>query len=331
MANSLVKLALSPTVILPGLSMSNTESHIDGNQTLFTKERLIEDLKASGVREGDLLSLWVSLRAVGWIEGGAKTLLEALLEVVGPTGTLVTQAYIPAYPLPLSPENAAKLSNEKSPSYTGKMSNVMIEHPRMVRSKHPLHRFAAIGPLAEELCYKHTPESPAYDVLSRMRLFNGKALRIGKDVIYGLAIGTGHASQEILNLRWKKFPEYGINYRDESGAVKLFRINWSGGCGIGFEKFIPFYEERGALLSKGMVGQADTLLIDINKAMSIEMDILSKNPRFFFCSNPWCVSCRTAWEFSPKNLQYYMITWISPLAHKLKLAPLLNRIRGKHR
>jgi aminoglycoside N3'-acetyltransferase len=57
--------------------------------TKLTKEDLVKDIRALGVKEGDLLHLKVSMKSIGDVEGGAKTLLDALLEVVGKEGTLI--------------------------------------------------------------------------------------------------------------------------------------------------------------------------------------------------------------------------------------------------
>ena len=55
----------------------------------MTKEELVRDLRALGVRAGDLLMVHASLREIGLGredvgEGGAERLLDALDEAVGP-------------------------------------------------------------------------------------------------------------------------------------------------------------------------------------------------------------------------------------------------------
>ena len=49
---------------------------------------LVQDLRALGVREGDLLMVHASLRAVGPVDGGPAQVLGALLDAVGPGGTI---------------------------------------------------------------------------------------------------------------------------------------------------------------------------------------------------------------------------------------------------
>ena len=50
---------------------------------MITKNDLIRDLRQLGVVRGDTLNLKVSMKSIGDIDGGANTLIEALMEVVG--------------------------------------------------------------------------------------------------------------------------------------------------------------------------------------------------------------------------------------------------------
>ena len=276
------------------------------NDKVWTKEELIADLKKGGIPEGALLHLKVSLRAIGKIEGGAQTLLDALLATVGDEGTLVIDSFITSYPLPLNKEDAKKISSEKSPSYAGALANVMIQHPDMVRSKHPIQRFTAIGKLAHELMDNHTPESGAYDVLSRMAEMGAVNLSVGRKTI---GVGTTHVAIEKSGLS-KKIPPMGVNYIDPDGNIKLFRVNWNGGCGRGFPKFIPLYEKAGCL-KWIKVGNADAVLTDMAGTLRVEMEKLREDPSFFFCDDPTCKDCRLNWKHSTGN--YFKVKYYSLL------------------
>lgn len=70
----------------------------------INKDSLVKDLKAIGVKKGDLLHLKISMRSVGKLNGGANELLDAILESVGDDGTIVSDAFVNVYPLPLSDE-----------------------------------------------------------------------------------------------------------------------------------------------------------------------------------------------------------------------------------
>lgn len=59
---------------------------------LVTRSDLVRDLGALGVRPGGVLIVHTRRSAIGWVAGGAETVVTALLDVLGPAGTLM--AYI---------------------------------------------------------------------------------------------------------------------------------------------------------------------------------------------------------------------------------------------
>lgn len=270
------------------------------NAKMINREDLVRDLRELGVKKGDLLNLKVSLKSIGWIEGGANMLVEALLEAIGETGTIVADAFINVYPLPLSKENAKKISDQKSPSYAGALANAMLKHPKMFRSSHPVQKFVAIGAEAEELMGNHTPDSYAYDVLRVMAEKGGKNLKIGKDSKV-VGVGTTHVAIGLLGFKQKRKP-LGTNYRNKKGEIVTFKLNWPGGCSEGFNNFLPLYKEGGSILAEGKIGNAETKTTSMKRTLEIEMEKLSEDPTFFFCKNPACVGCRLTWEFSSGNI-----------------------------
>jgi len=56
---------------------------------LVTKSQLTRDLRRLGVSPGQTIMLHVSVRAIGWIVGGPDVVLDALLDVLTPDGTLM--------------------------------------------------------------------------------------------------------------------------------------------------------------------------------------------------------------------------------------------------
>jgi aminoglycoside 3-N-acetyltransferase len=262
----------------------------------INKDRLVTDLRTLGVRPGDLLNIKISLKSIGRVVGGAETVIAALLETLGPDGTIVSDSFINLYPLPLSKENAAKVSDRWTPSYAGAIANAMIKYPNSARSLHPIQKFVAIGGRAQELMEAHTAESYAYDVLRVMAGIGGRNLKIGTDEKV-VGVGTTHVAIGLMGFKQKR-KRMGINYRTPSGEVATFERNWSGGCGVGFNNFIPLYRERGAIISEGKVGLADSKITDMAKTLAIELEVLAKDPTFFFCNDPTCADCRFRWDFS---------------------------------
>ena len=54
-----------------------------------TVATLMTDLDACGLRAGQTVLAHTRMSALGWVVGGAQAVIQALLQVLGPTGTLM--------------------------------------------------------------------------------------------------------------------------------------------------------------------------------------------------------------------------------------------------
>jgi aminoglycoside 3-N-acetyltransferase len=57
-----------------------------------TRSQLAADLRALGVREGGIAMAHTRMSALGWVVGGSETVVRALLDAVGPDGTIAAYA-----------------------------------------------------------------------------------------------------------------------------------------------------------------------------------------------------------------------------------------------
>ena len=158
------------------------------------KAEVTGELRALGVRAGDLLMVHASLRAVGPLEGGPADLLDALLDCLGPGGTLA--AYVSwqhsSYDATLDGRRLTPDEREAWPAFDpaaapppydgfGRFNRFLCAHPAARRSAHPDASIAAIGPLAEQLTADHAlsdgygPASP----LGRFVAAGGRVLMLG--------------------------------------------------------------------------------------------------------------------------------------------------------
>lgn len=117
------------------------------------KNQILEGLKELSVKPGDTVEVHSSLSSFGRIQGGSAAMVDALMEAVGPNGSLVMSAYrvSPSYPLSLKEKMLGikwkvKVLPEKSTDKTG-MGAIVEEfsrRPGVVLGK-GLHRNAAWG------------------------------------------------------------------------------------------------------------------------------------------------------------------------------------------
>ncbi len=155
-----------------------------------TYTRLRADLLDLGIRPGGVLMVHARLSAVGWIPGGADTVLRALLDVLTEDGTLMVlcswehQCYdLERWP---AARRAAYLAEpaafdplvSASDPGLGRLPERLRTWPNACRSRHPLGSFAALGRSSEELVADQ-PWDGMYGVGSPL----DRLLRAGGDVL----------------------------------------------------------------------------------------------------------------------------------------------------
>ena len=119
------------------------------------REEVRKALLEVGVEPGDTVLGHFSLSAFGYLEGGAEGLIDTLLEVLGPAGTLMMPTFTFSY-VGHRPYDPAQ-----SPSRTGAVTDSFWRRDGVLRSGHPTHSFAAAGKHAARLLEDHHCESSA--------------------------------------------------------------------------------------------------------------------------------------------------------------------------
>jgi aminoglycoside N3'-acetyltransferase len=156
------------------LSGGNGESAWKGSQ-------LTAEFRGLGLGDGDLVLVHSSLRKLGRVVGGADAVIDSLLEAVGPNGTVA----MPAHTYRVVNEQQPVFHWLLTPSNEGALTNVFRQRPGAIRSLHPTHSVAAIGPRAEALVAGHECDDTPCSKTSpygRLRDWAGKVLIIGVDL-----------------------------------------------------------------------------------------------------------------------------------------------------
>jgi len=140
-----------------------------------TRASLSGDLAALGLAAGQLVMLHVSMRSLGFVVGGAMTLLDAMLDVLGPTGTLIMPAHsgdlsdpagwsappVPAAWLDEVRATMPAFDPARTPTWgLGVVPELFRTWPGVRRSGHPTVSLAANGPLAAEIVGTHPLDDP---------------------------------------------------------------------------------------------------------------------------------------------------------------------------
>ena len=173
----------------------------------ITKGEVLSAFNSLGIKTGDTLMVHTSLSQIGYVCGGAQSVIEALLEAVGEAGTVMmpTQSW-----KNLDPEDGVHWSVEKEywhiirenwPAYDkqitptntmGAVAEMFRSWPGVIRSDHPARSVAAWGRYAEYLVSNHDLSN-----IFGERSPIGKLYELNGDV---LLIGVGYDKNTSLHL-----------------------------------------------------------------------------------------------------------------------------------
>ena len=165
-------------------------------RSLVTRTSLVRDLQTLGVASGDKLLVHSSLSSLGFVVGGGRTVIDALLDAVGEEGTIIMPTYSgensdPAeWRRPPVPPEWIDTIRKEMPAYDplltpardmGSLPELFRHHPHAVRSPHPQSSFTAVGHDARAIVDEHPlderfgPKSP----LGKLYEQDGKCLLLG--------------------------------------------------------------------------------------------------------------------------------------------------------
>lgn len=244
----------------------------------LTRIDIVNGLRELGLDEGDRVLVHSSLLAFGRVEGGADTVIDALLETVGREGLVVVPTF------------ACKSPFDRKNSVTplGKISETFWRRPEAVRSLHPTHSVAAIGNGAKELIRDHEKAPTAYGEDTpyvKLAEMDGKILLLGVDQDRNTSL---HAGEAIVRAPYLKDIE--ATYIDDDGKEVTIPIAGMAGPHRDFICMDRLFLEMG-MMSVGRIGKAVCRLIDAKGMLEVEIEALNEDPAAVLCDNPECADC----------------------------------------
>ena len=179
---SALKNALRPTV--NALRRAKRTHEIKRSAPAIRKQRIVDDLKALGLKSGDVIFLHSSLKSMGYVEGGPQTVLSALYDAISPDGTLI----VPTYHMPGGSIGAACREDgyvfdpRRHGTDLGTLPAAFLKFPGVERSIHPTHSVSASGKHAKYVTESHHTSPSIFGYGSpwqRCLELNGKVLGLG--------------------------------------------------------------------------------------------------------------------------------------------------------
>ncbi|MCU4751215.1 AAC(3) family N-acetyltransferase [Halobacteria archaeon AArc-curdl1] len=254
-------------------------------KSTVTGDDLVRDLRALGFQTGDEFVVHSSLSSLGWVDGGADTVVDALRAVVGNEGTVVVPTFTPFI------VREEPFDREGTPSKTGAVTEALRTRPNSIRSDHPTHSVAALGPAARELTAGHELDRS----LGRDSPLHRLAQRGGKVLLLGIGHernSTLHVAEVLAKLPYKTGTNEVLVQSGDVRTVHAAKV----GCGKGFPALEPVADEAG-ILTRGRIGHARAQTGEGAALLEVALEVLDSDPGFLLCENPdcwWCPEAREA-------------------------------------
>ena len=250
----------------------------------MTKKELQKQLSDMGLQPTDTLLMHSSMKAIGKVEGGADTVLDALMEYFS-DGLLLLPTHTWAS---INADNPV-YDPETQEACVGILPNLFRKRPGVIRSLHPTHSMAGYGKDAEEYLAGeencNTPCTPGgcYD---RLRSRHGQILLVGVGHERNTFI---HGVEEVLNVpnRLSAKPAK-LFIKQKNGSLKQVwvRKHYNPDQPHISEDFVKleqaFYDCGAA--KKVRFGAADCILCDAQKIFEVTRHVLAPDPECLITS-----------------------------------------------
>ena len=168
----------------------------------YNTKELVQFLQKLGLKKGDTIFVHASWDEFYNYNGSIKDFINALIEQVGPEGTIAMPSY------PLLRKKTSVFDLYKTPTAAGLIAEEFRKYPSVFRSIN-LHSVSALGPNAEFLTKDHMFSLTSWDEMSpyyRLGQINAKVLTFG---LGNKFVGTiMHVADSMLRTKLPYFEQF---------------------------------------------------------------------------------------------------------------------------
>lgn len=242
-------------------------------------KQLCDDLRKLGIRSGDTILVHSSLKSLGPVEGGAETVIQSLLEVLGEDGTL----FFPAFSFRTVNRDNPVFDVKNTPSCVGAMPEYFRTRPGTIRSVHPTHSLSGIGKKVNMILsenYRDTTPCGEFSPFRKLRTEGDWILFIGCTVAPNT---TMHAVEELVNPPYLLGDPINFKIINEDGSESDMSVRRHNFAATGYaQRYIRLKD----LLTPdelhcGNVLQAECYLMKISAVWEKGLAAMQNDPFYF--------------------------------------------------
>ncbi len=242
-------------------------------------------LRGMGLGPGDKVVLHSSLSSLGWVDGGADAVVDAFLDVLGPSGLLM----VPTFNYAIE-----GVFDRNAPTLTGKITEAVLARPEAVRSCCPTHSVTAIGRQAPDFCADHHLREPLG--------IDSPIDRVAQAGGYVVLLGVTHTSNSTIHVgeAHAKLPYIRVPFSDNRPDTFAVRL-WDGtvttvhyrefpGCSRAFNA-IEGPLRLGDYIRDFRISRACMLLMKGLDVINTVVEMAARRPDWLLCTDPHCWTC----------------------------------------
>ncbi len=253
---------------------------------MYNKQDIIDKIRKIGVKPTDTLLVHSSMKAIGEVEGGADTVLDAFIHYLQDDGLLI----FPTHTWEQINDEYNVYDPMTEPSCVGILTNLFLKRPGVIRSLHPTHSVAALGRDAADYTFgEEFFDTPCSREGCWGKLYDrhAKILFLGCSLKRNTYIHGVEEWNHIPNRLAEKPRQLKIKTPDGRLIDRPFHSHFFAGGDISqnYDKLLPPFLHYG-LAQKGKIGDAESVLCDAVGMADIASRFLQKNPKLFENADP---------------------------------------------
>ena len=170
-----------------------------GDETKHDSSEYYNLINNCGIAKGDIVIVHSSMEEMSKFDINAVDLINHLLTVIGPTGTLV----IPAFPYYKEKKEVLEYDKNKTLCWTGLLPNIFLRFPDVIRSEFPYNSLAAKGLHASEMMKNNLLDDKIFGPHSAWAYcteHHAKVLFLGTPAFHTTTVS--HICEDLLGDKW---------------------------------------------------------------------------------------------------------------------------------
>jgi len=252
----------------------------------ISKVDLINDFQNMGISAGMNIMIHASLSKIGWVIGGAPTVVDALIDLIGERGTIAMPAATP-YCLHPSDWNDHKINENwipkiakhlpvfnkyTTPTTMGVIPETFRNWPGTLRSDHPISSVCARGKIAAEIIKEHRLELSESVHTPYEKMYESDFYILLLGVGFNRCTMLHFAESKSKNPRFtqSRYPVIRSNKKQWIKVVDMANDNSTHFPKIGKEILLT------KKISQGRIGAANSMLFSANVIVNFSINYFNK-------------------------------------------------------